>query len=75
MPTLLSPLLLSLFGLFCRRRVEELPRGAAFVPLPAAQAQARQPRSGAGGGHRREAFDALRTGTAAKEKGTNDKKV
>ena len=72
-------------GLFGRgRRLEELPRGAALVPLPAAQAQARQPRlSGAGGrrgrgGHRqREALDALRTGTAAKVKVkvTNDKKV
>ena len=81
-----SPLLLPLLGLLGRGRLEQLPGGAALVPLPAAEAEAGQPRPRAAGrrggchrrrprGHRREALDALRAGTAAKERGTEDEKV
>ena len=72
-----SPLLLPPFGLSARGGLEQLPGGAALVPPPAAQAQARQPRPrGHRRGHRREALEALRTGTAAREvEGTSDNKV
>ena len=42
----------------------------AMNPVPGAGG-----RRGRGGHRQREALDALRTGTAAKERGTNDKKV